>query len=88
MSFAGVIRRKLIQKKMKKIKGRPLFTPTMNLSGAGYGFMPSSIGGTISHRPTVGRALDGMESQFENLRVSTKKINKQNTKYKPLKFNF
>jgi hypothetical protein len=88
MSFAGVIRRKLMQKKMKKIKGRPLFTPTMKLSGAGYGFMPSSIGGTISHRPTVGRALDGLESQFENLRTSAKKSNKPNTKYKPLKFNF
>ena len=88
MSFASQIKRKIMQRKLKKIKGRPLFAPTMNLSGAGYGFMPSSIGGTISHRPTVGRALDGMESQFENLRVSTKKTSKPNTKYKPLKFNF
>jgi hypothetical protein len=91
MSFASQIKRKIMQKKLKKVKGRPLFTPTMNLSGAGYGFMLTnygSIGGTISHRPTVGRALDGMESQFENLRVAAKKTNKPNTKYKPLKFNF
>ena len=91
MSFASQIKRKIMQRKLKKVKGRPLFAPTMNLSGAGYGFMPTNygiIGGTISHRPTVGRALDGMESQFENLRVSAKKANKPNTKYKPLKSNF
>ena len=91
MSFASQIKRKIMQRKLKKVKGRPLFAPTMNLSGAGYGFMPTNygtIGGTISHRPTVGRVLDGMESQFENLRVSAKKTNKPNTKYKPLKFNF
>ena len=78
MSFASQIKRKIMQKKLKKVKGRPLFAPTMNLSGAGYGFMPSSIGDTISHRPTVGRALDGLESQFENLRASAKKSNKPN----------
>jgi len=88
MSFASQIKRKIMQRKLKKVKGRPLFAPTMNLSGTGFGFMPSSNGGTISHRPTVGRALDGMESQFENLRLATKKTNKPNTKYKPLKFNF
>ncbi len=88
MSFASQIKRKITQRKIKKVKGRPLFAPTMNLSGAGFGFIPSSTGGTISHRPTVGRALDGMESQFENLRLVTKKTNKPNTKYKPLKFNF
>ena len=81
MSFASQIKRKIMQRKLKKVKGRPLFAPTMNLSGAGYGFMPSSIGGTISHRPTVGRALDALE----NLSISAKK---PNAKYKPLKFNF
>lgn len=83
MSFASVIKRKITQKKLKKIRGQPLFAPTMNLSGAGFGFMPtpSTIGGTISHRPTVQRAIDSLE----NLSISTKK---PNAKYKPLKFNF
>lgn len=91
MSFASVIKRRIAQRKLKNIKGQPLFTPKMNLSGSGFGFMPTNnqlMGGTISHRPTVGRVLDGMESQFENLRVSAKKANKPNAKYKPLKFNF
>jgi hypothetical protein len=88
MSFASQIKRKIMQRKLKKVKGLPLFTPTMNLSCSGFGFMPSSNGGTISHRPTVGETLDGMESQFENLKLPTKNTNKPNTKYKPLKFNF
>jgi hypothetical protein len=84
MSFASVIKRRIAQRKLKNIKGQPLFTPKMNLSGSGFGFMPTNnqlMGGTISHRPTVGRALDALE----NLSISAKK---PNAKYKPLKFNF
>jgi len=82
MSFAGQMKRKIMQGRLKKIRGQTLTTPKMNLSGSGFGFMPSTIGGTISHRPTVQRAVDSLD--FDNLNVSKK----ANVKYKPLKFNF
>lgn len=86
MSFASQIKRKIMQRKLKKIKGQTLITPRMNLSGRGFGFMPtpSTIGGTISRRPNVQQAIDSLNS----LSISGKTGKKSNTKYKPLKFNF
>jgi hypothetical protein len=83
MSFASTIKKKIMQRKLKKHRGQTLITPRMNLSGRGFGFMPtaSTIGGTISRRPNVQQAIDSLE----NLSISGKK---SNTKYKPLKFNF
>ena len=85
MDYRGNLKNLLMKGKMFKIKGQGIGgAPSLRMStGSGL-----RLGGTISHRPTVGRVLDGMESQFENLRVSAKKANKPNTKYKPLKFNF
>ena len=85
MSYRSNIRTLLMRGKMFRQKGFKLAgVPTVRRS-SGSGF---ALGGTISHRPTVGRAYDGLESQFENLRASAKKANKPNAKYKPLKFNF
>ena len=82
---ALLMRGKIFRQQGSKLSGKSYRRQLNTITDSGSGF---PMGGTISHRPTVGRVLDGMESQFENLRVSAKKANKPNAKYKPLKFNF